>query len=194
MKKTLTHKGFTLVETLVAITILILGITGTYVAVSQSISSGVYAKEQVVAIYLAQEGVEMVRNMRDNNGIQNSYNPPVNWLHGISETPNDPCYFSTDPDNPGKSCYQDVTSQTPTFYPCADVGNCPVMREDPNAGGLFGGGFYGYNPSDPATIYTREIHLSKINDHEVSVTVTVTWSRGIINRQFTVRENLFDWL
>ncbi|MFA6520567.1 MAG: prepilin-type N-terminal cleavage/methylation domain-containing protein [Candidatus Paceibacterota bacterium] len=57
--------GFTLVETLVAISIFTVSILGLMSILSSGISSTTYAKNKMIAGYLAQEGIEYVRNMRD---------------------------------------------------------------------------------------------------------------------------------
>lgn len=61
------NKGFTLIETVVAIFILTVGVVGSFslmqrISVFASISSS-----QFVASYLAQEGIETIRNIRDAN-------------------------------------------------------------------------------------------------------------------------------
>src|SRR3989344_5745995 len=59
-------KGFTLVETLVAISIFTTSILALLVILSGSISNTNYAKQKMVATYLAQEGIEYARNLRNN--------------------------------------------------------------------------------------------------------------------------------
>ena len=59
-------KGFTLVETMVAITILTLAVSGAFMAASSAINAANIASDQLTASYLAQEGIEYVRVMRDN--------------------------------------------------------------------------------------------------------------------------------
>ncbi len=60
------NKGFTLVETLVGLLIFTLTIMASMSVLGSSISSTNYAKQKIVAEYLAQEGIEYVRNQRDN--------------------------------------------------------------------------------------------------------------------------------
>ena len=60
------NKAFTLVETLVAISIFTVSILGLISIFASGISNTGYAKKKMVASYLAQEGIEYARNMRDN--------------------------------------------------------------------------------------------------------------------------------
>jgi prepilin-type N-terminal cleavage/methylation domain-containing protein len=167
------QKGFTLVETLVAIALLIVVITGAYTAAQAGLSGAILSKEEVAAFYLAQEGVEEIRNLRDNNGLAGS-----NWLTGIAQQATDNCFY-------GKACYVDAT--TNTVSTCSTPESCPTMRQDSVTG------LYGYNSSWDLSPFTRTITLTQINSEEVSVLVTVTWSKGALNRSFHVRENILNW-
>ena len=164
-----------MVESLVAIAILVSAVIGTTSAIQTGISSYIFSKDQIIAFYLAQEGFEQIRNIRDENGLSGN-----NWLTGISANGSDPCFF-------GSACIVDpVNSAIPTR--CASgPGNCPVLRQNVSTG------FFGYDGSWSATIFRREITLAQVNANEVSVTVTVNWSKGIANRQFKARENILDW-
>ena len=71
--------GFTLIETLVAITILTLGIVGPLELAYKSISYTKLSQNKITASYLAQEGMELVRYIRDTNKINS--NP---WLQGLA--------------------------------------------------------------------------------------------------------------
>ena len=170
-------KGFTIIESLVSIAILVLVITGVASAIQSGISSYIFSKDQVIAFYLAQEGFEQVRNIRDENGLKNQ-----NWLTGISAIPSDPCYF-------GNACTVDPINQDGIFLDecSAGPGNCPILRQNTTTG------FFGYDSTWPATIFRREVVLTQINADEISIKVTVDWSKGIINRQFMARENILNW-
>ncbi len=162
-------------ESLVAISVLVLVIIGTASVIQTSISSYIYSKDQVVAFYLAQEGFEQIRNIRDENGLKNQH-----WLAGLSANSSDPCYF-------GKACTVDPVASPVPIWCSSGPGNCPFLRQDASAG------FFGYNSSWPVTVFKREIMLTQINANEVSVLVTINWSKGLVNRQFKAKENILNW-
>ena len=58
-------KGFTLVETLAAISVLMISIVAPLAIASKGISYAEYARNEITAYYLAQEAVDVLRNMRD---------------------------------------------------------------------------------------------------------------------------------
>lgn len=168
-------RGFTIVESLVAISILVLAISGATSAVQTGLSSYIFSKDQVIAFYLVQEGFEQIRNIRDENSLRGQH-----WLTGVSFNASDPCFF-------GSACIVDpVLSNVPTRC-SAGPGSCPVLRQDVTTG------FFGYNGTWPATIFRREIILTQVNANEISILVTVNWSKGVISRQFRARENLLRW-
>ncbi len=70
----MSSKGFTLLEIMIAIAILIVGIVGISIVFSRIsiLTSGI--SNRLVAAYLAQEGIEIVRNIRD-----------TNWVEGIGD-------------------------------------------------------------------------------------------------------------
>jgi len=169
-------RGFTIVESLVAIAILVLVITGTASAIQTGISSYIFSKNQIIAFYLAQEGFEQIRNMRDENSLRGQ-----NWLTNVSANSSDPCYF-------GNACKVEPVFSSVATECGGGPGNCPILRQSPS-------GFFGYNTDSSwtDTVFRREIVLTQINADEVSILVTVDWSKGLVNRQFRARENILNW-
>lgn len=72
------NQGFTLVEALVAITILMIGVVGPLGLAARGIADGFYIQNELAAKYLAQEGIELVVAQRLNN-LQNG-DPWTNCL------------------------------------------------------------------------------------------------------------------
>lgn len=169
-------KGFTIVESLVAIIILIFAVTGVASAIQISISSYIFSRDQIIAFYLAQEGFEQIRNIRDENRLKLQ----PSWLTGIAAIPSDPCYF-------GKACTVDPVNSNNAIECVGGPDDCQVLKQNVDTG------FYGYEPAWSDTIFKRKIVLTRINDKEISILVTVDWSKGIVDRQFRARENLFNW-
>ncbi len=78
MKKNIpSQQGFSIVETLVAITILMISIVGPLTIANKGLLAATYASEQVVASYLAQDAVEYIQNIKSNN-IRDTATP--DWL------------------------------------------------------------------------------------------------------------------
>lgn len=72
------EQGFTLVETLVAIAILLLIIIGPITAAQKGIQQAYYANEQLSAVFLAQEAIEAIRQRRDDQALEAWNNPSGN--------------------------------------------------------------------------------------------------------------------
>jgi len=66
------NKGFTLVETIVAIAILLLGIFSALTLMASSLSFSQSSEQMIVVVNLAREGVEMVRVVRDMEGFDSA--------------------------------------------------------------------------------------------------------------------------
>ncbi len=161
------QKGFTLIETFVAITVLITAIAGPLTIASKGLASAILARDQLSATFLAQEGVEFIRHRRDTNTLTN---PSGDWLAGL-----DSC-IST-------SCYVDVKNDTIT--PCS--GTCPNLKLDST-------GFFRYGVGDPDTQFRRTISVVENgNNREATITVTVDWVTGIFTRQIVLTDMLVDW-
>jgi len=67
------EKGFTIIEVIVAIFILAVAILGSYYAFAQMAGLTTIIASRLTAAYLAQEGIELVRSVRD-----------TNWLNGLA--------------------------------------------------------------------------------------------------------------
>ncbi|MEK7062170.1 MAG: hypothetical protein AAB504_02205 [Patescibacteria group bacterium] len=64
------QKGYLLIESVVAITLLVIGFLGMLSLLSNSIALNRVVNDQFIANYLAMEGIEVVKNIVDGNIIQ----------------------------------------------------------------------------------------------------------------------------
>ncbi len=91
-------KGFTLVETLIAIAIFSTTIVAMMSVLGSGISNTTYAKNSIEASYLAQEGIEYARNMRDTDVLANIDTGWANFrdasIASISPPPPADAYFT----------------------------------------------------------------------------------------------------
>lgn len=162
-----THRGFTLIESLVAITILITAILGPMNIAATGIASATYVRDQATAFFLAQEGLEYVHNVRDTNVLAR-----VDWLTGLSACVSSACV---------------IDSPSNTISACS--GACPVVRYDSAMN------VYGYDATWAGTNFTRTINITPtVSGKEVAVSSTISWRRGgLATRSMTVEETLFNW-
>jgi len=172
-----TNRGFTLIETLVAVIIFTFSIVGIIVITGQGISDANIAKNRLVASYLSQEGIEIIRSVRDSNSFDTSGN---GW---------DNFNLATAPCAGVDGCtvdYSTVVSSAPNpIGPCPS-GGCQIAYNT-------GTGYYEVDLSGVPHLFQRIVHLSMIGTDEVQVTSTVTWTQGTLERHVTVVENIFNW-
>lgn len=73
------QSGETLLEVLIALVVLIIGSVTATSLIIMAIKANVYNKDALVALNLAQEGLEYMRNVRDSNWIKFSANTQGCW-------------------------------------------------------------------------------------------------------------------
>ena len=165
-----THAGFTLIETMVAVSVLMVALTAPLTLASQSLFASVYAKDKIVASYLAQEAVEVVREKRDNNLLKIVRGDSTEWLEGVPLGQ----YFSVD-------------VATDEIILCGDACKNTAIQHD--------GAFYTYVSGD-ATRFSREIMVTTFpGSDEATVTASVYWKTGAFKkRSVIVEEQIFNWV
>ncbi len=182
MKKRET-KGFTLVETMIAITILATAIVGPFQVAQGVLASSYTARDQLIASSLAQEGIEYVRYLRDSNFLNTLHGGSTTWLAGLDGSSGSPnCYYQSST----KSCTIDPSTQTVaqcTGLTCAEA---PLYLNSANR----------YTQSatgNTQTRFTRKVQLVSVNGHETQVIVTVSWT-GHGSYSVVLVDNLENWL
>lgn len=194
--------GFTLVETLVAISIFTGAILGLLSFSAGSIGDNNYAKNKLIATYLAQEGAEYMRNLRDtyvlfqsngwgtsdsdNNWDGTVENPPQgsfrNKLYEAGCYNDAGCYF--DPAGLAYG-YQFQPMKALVLTPCEPT--CPAMLYDNSSQDT---NKYNYTAGE-STSFIRKIKVTNINNSdssgnnkEIKIESTVSWKKA--NKDFSV--------
>lgn len=182
-------KGFSLVETLVAVSILSLSVAATFTVVQTALRQSIGAKDQITAFYLAQEAIEFIKSFRDKNAIDSINGGTRTWLTDMSSLPSDPCYF-------GNVCVVDPahpSTQPLSFISC---GTAPITSSPPNVCNPLNGdpvtGLFGYTSTWPATRFKREVQFESISANEVNIIIFISWTDRGAAKFFRVSESLFN--
>lgn len=175
------QSGFSLVEVLVAITILLLVIVGPMQIISRSINSTNYASEQVNAWFLAQEGLELAQKGRDDlvlgdfkDQIRSESlepNPMDTFLTTYAE-----CFNAN-----GCGLIIGNTPSAPISVTACAVNNCRLQLT-PSAAADRASYVHAIS-GNTQTPYTRVIKMERspagpAKVREIKVTSTVTWRTG----------------
>ena len=183
MRKSFHEKGFSLVETLVAVSLLTIAITAPMALASKSLTSAYYARDQITAFYLAQEAIEAVRAVRDGQILQIAQSANATGFNIFGPIPQNAA-FMVDARKSGSEVI---------VIPLCDGGLAPTYGCLPlqTDGNLYG---YGIGTN---TAFTRAVQARLVdaaNSNEIRVTVTVSWKSGTIQRSFTISEDMYRWI
>ncbi len=158
--------GFTMIEMIAAIFVVSVGIMGVFSLVSQTISYISIISSRLTAIYLSQEGMEVIRNIRDSNFLKINKGEEGNWDDGLLTG--------------GPHYNFDYRSQS-----IPDNTNCSGNDYlDIN------GGFYKCLVSGR---FQREAQITKIEDDKIEVVIEVSWQERGRTHKVVVREDLYQW-
>ncbi|MFA5086750.1 MAG: type II secretion system protein [Candidatus Paceibacterota bacterium] len=171
--------GFTLIETLVSIMMVSIAFLGIYSATAKYSQQTKQLKDTYVASLLGQEGIEIVRNIRDKN-----------WLTSVS------------PDLPNPDFSNGLTGYSCSATPLSTEG-AEANYDDTGLSAynsahylyiLGGNSFYKYlaspGASDVKTNYRRQICIDSGTANELHVAVYIYWTGG---KQTVVKEDLYNW-
>lgn len=165
--------GFTLVETLVAVSIFTVSILGLMTVLSDGIADTNYAKKKIIAEYLSQEGIEYIRNMRDTYVLYTTFNKWTDFKSKLS-----PCVSNNE-------CGFDNTLFPPDVFVCSTHGEqCKLYVENGN---------YNTNLLGDDSGFTRKIRVDTINQDQLRIFSTVSWSQDSGEHSVVFSEDLFNW-
>jgi len=163
-------KGFTMIEIVVVLLVVSIGIVGVMSLIVQNIQTQSYDKNTLISSQLAQEGIELIRKVRDSN-----WKTSLSFGTGLVGT------MGTKYDY-----YMDYLDSVPHIY----SGNSSnlILKIDSS-------GFYRNGPLTSASnsIFSRLISITELDDHTLLVDSTVTWTDHGHNYSYNLETLLYDW-
>ncbi|MEI6042004.1 MAG: hypothetical protein WCQ00_00330 [bacterium] len=202
--KVRSNAGLTMVETLVAISILTIAVIGPLGIIAQALHSSYYTRDQMTAYYLAQEAIEYVRNLRDvqSIGITGFYVDNAKyadrriWLgdntaDGVFGTK----MILTAPNA--------ATTKTNTVSLTIGVGGYQFDAYNDNFLKI-GDGIFGKTTGSVVTdsIFKREIYFERVPmptgtqpavPQEIVMVVNMYWKTGSSQSKLTLKEYFTNW-
>ena len=176
MKLSPMHRGFTLIEALIAIAIVALAVGGPLYSANRALVAAQNSRNQLTASYLAQEGIEYVRKVRDNDFLSDQVG---GWLSFINTNP----MFQCRGGGISHTCSLDPWAATPVAL-CSG-GVCTALNID-------GQGRF-VQSSGTATIFKRKIYLIDVNANEDTVVSQVSWAFHGTTYDVTITDHLTSW-
>ena len=167
----ISKQGFTLLETLVSLFILSIAITGAFSVISFNVGNANLIKNNFIASGLAQEGAEVVRNLRDTDWF-------AERTFGAFGNPDGTALPN--------GIYQ-VQWNSNTLI--ANPSNPPLNKTTE--------GFYTYDDGFP-TIFQRAIEIKSVVPSsgpviEIIATVRITWQERGGQKEIEAEQHLFNW-
>lgn len=168
MKKYFNNSGMSILEIVIVIMIITLGMVGVSSLVIQNIQAQYINKNILIASSLAQEGLELVRNVRDEN-----------WL--ITDNGWDQDILG---DGTYAIDYRGRSSINESVNLISDSGARLYINGD---------GFYIHNSiGGEATDFYRMITATS-QDGYLDIKCTIRWNEGGRNHDYTAETYLYDW-
>lgn len=158
-------KGFTLIEVLIAMFVVVLGAGALFALVQQTTSFVTNPSSQLIASYLAHEGNEIVRNIRDTNFLKIHKGLEANWDDGLTGC--------------SAGCEADF--------------NDSVLGSFQDRFLKIGGGLYTYD-SGTNTIFKRKIIVDSEETDVLEVETQVSWFEKGRTHTVKAATRLYNWL
>jgi prepilin-type N-terminal cleavage/methylation domain-containing protein len=184
------QSGYSLVEVLIAVSVLLISMVGPMTIASQGIKSGNFALEQNAAFFLAQEGIEAMYSLYGDAGvadIDNDLTPGTDtswdWVGALNSS--GPC--STNFNSDGDSCtfgidFRDTSlNDNLTSNECTggNLSQCDLYLNESNSPAAYSHQSSGADP----TPFNRTITVTRQTDNAVEVVSIVTWESNVFRGQ-----------
>jgi type II secretory pathway pseudopilin PulG len=158
--------GFTLIETLVLLLVFSVSLTAIFSLLTSNLKEASLIRNNFVASGLVQEGMEVVRNIRDGD-----------WYAG----------------RPFGSFGASGVTPDGTYRVQWDSQTLLPLESNPYLTKNSGTSLVSYDPGGNDTIFKRTITISSVSGAEKMVAATVTWSERGVPKSVSAEEHLYNW-
>lgn len=163
-KKYIKKSGFTLIEIIVVLFIITMALLGILSLITQSIRAQDYNKKVIIANQLSQEGIELIRRVRDNNW-KNSNPFNLNLATNLNEE---------------KTYIMDFKDSIPS-----ETSDYSLQINDD--------GFFVHESLFENSGFSRMIEVELINEDILRIQSTVYWKSFGGDQEYTTEALLYDW-
>ncbi len=168
--------GYSLVEALIAITVMLVAIVAPLYIAYQGVRLAAHARDQVAAVFLAQDGLEYMRSRMESNVFNGLDLVTGSELQNCLGTI-DRCQYDTFSGALINDC--NAASCTEPLYQETATG---VYRQDPSGGGV------------SVTNLKREMYLNEIvTDEEYEIVVEVFYGQAPNRTSVVLKELFLEW-
>lgn len=164
-------EGFTMLEMIIVIFVFLTGIIGVYSVIQSSYNSSIFSSNRLTALYLSQEGIELIKNLRDNNLISGA-DWKTNIIGGSACSAGVNC----------KIAYNDLSLT-------ADPGNSFLKKNTTT-------GFYNYTIG-LTSIFKRKITITSFSSPDyINISVETEWYKTNFSTKegsVKIEDNLYGY-
>ena len=163
-----------------------IAIAGPLSIAGKGLTAALYSRDQMIATYLAQESMEIIKNAKDNN-VANSVSPWLKLTGFVLPADLSDCRLGSN-----QAC--DAGAVDGNMFNACSSSACPIYF-NPATGGYSDTTGVGFQ----TTLFSRYFYLSQpsqpaiaCNDaaSECEVTVIVTWNEGTIQNQISITSEM----
>jgi len=163
--------AFSLLETIVVLFIVSVGLVSILSVTVDSMRAQNLNKNSLVAYNLAREGLDLIKNVRDTNYIQNTTSTPVAWNRYL-----------------GNGKYRvDMANFEPVAVGGISEAKLQIVNDEPDAG------FYEHNGAYPDSIFSRMITIESTDAASSTIDSLVEWTDQGQTYQVELSSILYDW-
>ncbi|MDD5071729.1 MAG: prepilin-type N-terminal cleavage/methylation domain-containing protein [Patescibacteria group bacterium] len=159
------NSGFSILEIAVVIFVIAMGLVGVLALITQNIQVEHINKNNLIASQLAQEGLELARNIRDNNWLAGE-----SWGNGLA---------------PGSY----IVDYTGNISSVSGVSEAKLQRRDD----VGEEGYYWHQLGDPNSLFSRLVTITQSSPESLNVSCLIQWQDRGQTYDYVADTVLYDW-